>query len=121
MGSYLPLYQPGVAPTLKAGAAITGGQVVEITGEHEVGPAGVDSTAWVGVAGFDAAAGDDVVVYAGGVQRPVASGAVAAGALLECGAAGTVATAATPAHGTVVGVALSAAADGESVDVAFVR
>lgn len=121
MADYLPLFKPGQAVTRQASAAITGGQVVMVSGDGTVAPATADTTAWLGVAAFDAASGDDVNVFSGGVQRPTASGAITAGALVECAAAGEVATAATPAVGTVVGVALSTAADGETVDVAFVR
>lgn len=120
MSDYIPLHL-GEAITRTASAAVTGGQVVVVSGEGTVAPAGATSTAWLGVAAFDAAAGEDVTVHKGGVQRPVASGAVAAGAMVATAATGKVATAATPTVGQLVGVALSAAADGETVDVDFVR
>lgn len=121
MTEYLPKLKPGQAFTRQASAAITGGQVVAVTGNGTVGPAAADSTAWCGVAAFDVASGESVTVYAGGVQRPVASGAIAAGAMVKCAAAGRVATAATPAIGQPVGIALSTAADGQPVDVQFNR
>lgn len=121
MGDYVPLYKPGQAITRQASAAITGGQVVVVTGDGTVGPSAAASAAFVGVAAFDAAVGDQVTVHKGGVQRPVASGAVAAGDIVVTAAAGRVVTNAAPGAGQQVGIALSTAADGESVDVDFVR
>lgn len=121
MAEYLPVYKPGQALTLKASAAITAGQIVEVTGAGTVGPAGADSVKWVGVAAFDAATNDNVTIYAGGVQAPVASGTVTAGDLVVCAADGEVVSDATPATApALVGVALSTATDA-AVRVAFVR
>ena len=104
---YLPIYKPGQAFTLKASAAITGGQLVEVTGVGTVGPAGAASVKVVGIAAFDAAQNDNVTIYAGGVQHALASGAVAAGAVVQAGAAGTVAAGTT----APVGVALTTGTD----------
>ncbi|MDI3331415.1 MAG: DUF2190 family protein [Micrococcus sp.] len=113
MADYLPLFKPGEAVTYQASADITGGQLVEVTGDRTIGPAGADSAKSVGVAGFDAATGDNVTVYSGGIQRPVASGAIAAGDRVGPAAAGRVATAAT----VKIGTALAAAADGEPAQI----
>lgn len=121
MTEYAPLYKPGQEVTRKASAAITGGQVVEITGADTVGPAAATSKKVVGVATFDAAVGELVTVVSGGVQRPVASGAVTAGDLVVTAAAGKVATSAAPAAGTQIGIAHSTAADGEPVEVVWTR
>lgn len=124
MAGYNPLFKPGQAVTLRASAAITGGQLLDVTGNRTVGPAAAGSTAWTGVAGFDAAVGGDVTIFSGGVQRLKASGAVAAGSLVIAGAAGTVAVVvapATPAVGQQVGTALSTAADGALVEVQMAR
>ena len=121
MAEYLPVYNPGQAVPLTASATITGGQLVEVSGVNTVAPAAADSKKWVGVAAFDAASGERVTVFRLGVQRPIASGAVAAGDLVAAAAGGKVATAATPAVGALVGVALTTAADGQSVEVAFTR
>lgn len=121
MAEYLPVVTPGKAYTLKASAAITGRQVVAVTGVGTVGPAGATSAAWVGVAGFDAALNDSVTIYGGGVQELIASGAVTAGDALATGAAGTVATAATPTAAQFVGIALTTAATGAKVRVAMAR
>ena len=40
MAEYLPLYKPGQALTLKASAAITGGQLLAVSGSGTVAPAG---------------------------------------------------------------------------------
>lgn len=122
MAEYLPKFKPGQAITYKASAAITAGQVVAVTGDGTVGPAGATSSAWVGVAAFDAAVGDNVTFYSGGVQRPTASGAVSVGAAVATAAGGKVATSATPTSAQFVGVALTAATDdGDVIDVAFAR
>jgi len=118
MGDYLPKYTPGAAITLAASADITGGQLLEVSGDETVKPAAAASAKWVGYAGYDVSSGDYVTVFSGGIQHPTASGAVAAGDLLVADTGGKVKTAgATPAAGTVVGVALAAAADGDPVTV----
>lgn len=127
---YLPVFKPGQAVTLKASAAITGGQVVAVSGSGTVAPAAAGAAAWTGVAAFDAAVNDNVTVYSGGVQSCTAAGAVTAGDLVVTGAAGRVATLAavtTPTAADVtstraiVGLALTTAADGGKVRVQFDR
>lgn len=122
MAEYVPLHQPGKAITRQASAAITGGQLVIVSGSGTVAPGGAASAAWLGVAGFDAASGDQVTVFTEGVQRLVASGAITAGATVEAAAAGKVAT---HTNGTndvnIVGVALTTAADGALVEVSLLR
>lgn len=115
MADYLPLFNPGTAVTFTASADVTGGRLVEITGDRTVAHAAAASTKVAGVAGFDAAEGELVTVYSGGVQRPIAAGAIAAGDRVAAAADGKVATAET---GTF-GVALAAAADGETAQVRF--
>jgi len=122
MAEYLPIFKPGQAVTLKASAEITGGQVVAVTGSGTVGPAGAASATWVGVAANDAAVNDNVTVYSGGVQHAAASGAITAGDLVVTAASGAVAKAGdTPADGTILGIALTTAADGDDVRVKFER
>jgi predicted RecA/RadA family phage recombinase len=108
MPDYTPLYRPGKDVTYTASAPVTGGQVVEITTDKSVGPAGAASTKYVGVALFDAPAGAPVTVESGGVQRPTASGAIAAGDRVQCAANGLVSTGTT----APIGTAIAAAADG---------
>ena len=114
---YLPIYLPGQRLTLKASAPITAGQLLEVSGDGTVAPAAAGSLKTVGVAGFDAAQNDNVTVYAGGVQKLVAAGAVTAGDQVAAAAAGKAATCTTG----VLGVALSTAADGAPVRVLFNR
>lgn len=121
MADYVPLFKPGQAITRQASAAITGGRMVVVSGNGTVAESAGASAAWVGVAGFDCASGDQVTVYAGGVQRPIASGAITAGDIVVTAAAGRVVTNAAPGAGQQVGVALSTAADGAAVDVMFLR
>jgi len=120
MAEYLPIYRPGQALTLKASAAVTGGQVVEVSGVNTVQESGAASLAVVGVAAFDAALNGDVTIYAGGVQSVLADGAVTAGDTIVSGAAGTVAkladvTTPTAADVTntraILGVALTTGTD----------
>ncbi|MET0887564.1 MAG: capsid cement protein, partial [Mycetocola sp.] len=92
MAEYLPLHLPGKAFTRQASATITGGQLVIVTGSGTVGPGSAATHLWVGVAGFDAVNGDNVTVFAEGVQRLVATGTVTAGQYVEAATGGTVAT-----------------------------
>lgn len=121
MPEYVPLFKPGNAVTRRASADLVGGQVVAVTGSGTVGPAGAASASWVGVVAHDAKSGTDVVIHSGGVQRPVASGAVTAGDAVTTAASGKVVTAAAPTALTFVGVAQTTAADGAPVEIQFVR
>lgn len=123
MAEYLPLHQPGRSFTRQASAAIVAGNVVSVSGSGTVAPAGATDAAWVGVAAFDAANGDNVTVFSGGIQRCVAgTGGVTAGQLVHTGAAGTVVT---HTNGTsdyaVVGLALTTATATNLVEVQFDR
>lgn len=118
MADYTPVFVPGTAVTLQASAAITGGQVVSVTGVSTVGPAPAASAKAIGVAAHDAASGAKVTVHIGKlVHESTAQGAVTAGDLLQVGTvAGSVATAgATPAAGVIIGTALTSAADTAAV------
>ena len=117
MTAYLPLFKPGQAFTCAASAAVTGGQLLEVTGDRIVAPAAADSVKTVGVAAFDAAVGDNVTVYSGGVQRIVASGAIAAGARVAAAAAGKVSATGV----NKIGTALAAAADGALAQIQMDR
>jgi hypothetical protein len=117
MAEYLPVYKPGQAITLPASATITAGQLVEVSGSGTVGPAGAASVKVVGVAAFDAASGDSLTIFAGGVQHAVASGAITAGQVVQAGAAGTVAAGTT----APIGIALTTAADTADVRIQLAR
>lgn len=96
------------AITMTVGAAVTAGQLVEMTANRTVGPAGAGSVKVVGIAlQSGSAVGDKITVATGGVFNVLAAGAITAGAALIAGAAGTVVVSgAAPDARTVVGVAL---------------
>jgi hypothetical protein len=114
VAEYTPVFASGTAPfTLQASAAVTGGRLVEVTGNGTVGPAGAASTKVAGVAAYDAATGAKVGVWplAGVTHKVLGTGAIAAGDNLAAGAAGVVAAIGAGTFGTLVGVADRAAAD----------
>jgi predicted RecA/RadA family phage recombinase len=108
MADHLLKFKPGQAVTFTATTAITGGQVVEVTGNRSVGvPTSAASAKAIGTAGHDVASGDQVIVHLPGpVDTAVAAAAIAAGANVEAATLGKVQTATT---GRVFGIALSAA------------
>ncbi|MER7131250.1 capsid cement protein [Streptosporangium saharense] len=121
MSDYIPVYTPGEAIGVTTSAAVTGGQLVAVSGNGTVAPAGASSAAVIGVAAHDAASGARLTVWARGtVHESTASGAITAGAQLASGAAGTVAALAAASGAVaadinnaraVIGVALTTAAD----------
>lgn len=116
MADYLPKFHDGVAITLTASDTVTGGQLVAVTGDGTVGTAGSDSTAVVGVAGFDVESGDRLTVYRHGVQRLTAADAITAGAPVASAADGQV----SASGSNHIGVALTAASKkGDVIDVAM--
>jgi hypothetical protein len=123
MADYVPLFKPGEAyPLTVATTAVIGGRLVEVNGASTVGPAGAASVKVVGVAAFDAAVGETVTIHRGGVQRLTASTAVAVGDNLAATATGKVGPIGAGTFGQLVGVALTAAAaDGDLIDVVFLR
>lgn len=113
MADYLPKFKPGQSVTYKASEAITGGRLVEITGDRTVAHAGADSAKVIGVAGFDAAIGDDVTVFSGGVQRLTAATVIAAGTAVTAAADGK----ATSGGTNKIGIALEGAVADDVIDV----
>src|ERR1044071_1430576 len=94
MAEDTPVFANGTAPwTLQASATVTGGRLVEVTGNGTVGPAGAASVKVLGVAAFAAASGAKVDVWprAGLPHRVPGPGAISAGDNLAAGAAGVVA------------------------------
>lgn len=116
MAQYLPVFRPGDTVTFEVTTAVTGGHPVQVgAADRSVAPAQAGSATYVGVAGHDAAVGDKVTVEVGKpIHLLVALGAVARGAKVEAAGAGKIRTATT---GTVIGLALTAAADGAPVEV----
>lgn len=122
-GGQNPVYFPGSRVTFAISAAVTAGQMVEVTGNMTVGPAGAASRKVVGMAmQTGSAVGDKIAVQIFGfIARLTASGAIAAGDELNPAAAGAVATLAAAAAATlgdinnarsVIGVALEAISNG---------
>lgn len=101
---------------LVAGANLQKGQVVYISADMTVSPTTASSAAVLGVAMFDAKAGEPVAVECEGLMKLTASAAITAGAKVTSAAGGKVAA------GTenTIGIALSAASkDGDDVIVKF--
>lgn len=117
MGDYSPRFRQGKTLTFRMTTDVVGGQVLLITGDYSAGVGAAGSTKVAGIAGHDAKVGDLVPVESGGVQRPVALGAIAAGDRVAVAANGKVATATDAA--TTIGTALAAAADGVPADIRF--
>ncbi|WP_250029787.1 capsid cement protein [Paractinoplanes maris] len=110
MGAYEPKFLYNDVVTGTASATITGGQVLIVSGNGTVGPAGAAGPAVVGVAAFDAASGERVSYFPRGkVHVSTAAGAITAAARVDAGAAGTVASASAAV--TNIGIALTTAAD----------
>jgi predicted RecA/RadA family phage recombinase len=122
MTDYLPKFKPGEAITRTASAAIVGGRMVVVSGSGTVAESAAANAAWLGVAAHDAAIGDPVTIFKGGVQRPLASAAITAGDIVVTAAAGRVVTNAAPGAGQQVGIALTTQTTaGQPVEVDFLR
>jgi len=90
MGDYVPVAEGPYSYVTSA--AVTGGQLVELTGNNTVQPASVTSQQVVGVAAFDAASGARVTVFdIDKLHETIvsAAGTLAAGNPVKAGAAGT--------------------------------
>jgi hypothetical protein len=116
--SYAPLYLPAFSLPMTASAAITGGQVVAVSGNNTVAPTSAASGAVVGVASNDAASGVQLPIYTVGVHLLTASGSISAGDTVISAAAGAVATIGSDTTDThTIGKALAAATNGNTVPV----
>lgn len=120
MATYSPKFIPGQRWTATTSADVTGGQLLAVSGSGTVGPAAAASIAVVGVAAFDAKNGEVVTVHSPSIGWLTSSGAIAAGAQVVPAASGAVSalaavTTPTPADvtntRTIVGVALTTAAN----------
>lgn len=122
MGAYEPKYLYGDVATGTASATITGGQILAVTGNGTVGPAGTATAAKVvGVAANDVVATERGSYFPRGkIHVSTASGGITAGDQVTAGAAGTVATEAAASTDVaadinnareILGVALTTAAD----------
>ncbi|RFZ11191.1 hypothetical protein DSM43518_02031 [Mycobacterium marinum] len=113
MAEHIPHYFPGDRLPRTTSAAVTGGQVLIVSGNDTVAPIAAPNEAWLGVAAHDADNGATVVVYTEGVHEVPASGAIAAGKPVIGATGGAVAafTNATDEPEEIIGTALSAAAN----------
>jgi hypothetical protein len=94
-----------------ASATVTADQLLEVTGDGTVGPAGAASAAVVGLALAGASSGAAVRMLCFGPVLSIAStGAITAGAKVVAGAAGVVATVGANTFEKIVGTALTTAA-----------
>jgi hypothetical protein len=116
VADYTPVYTGGAVPfTATTSAIVTGGRVLEVSGNGTVAHAGAGSLVSVGVAAHDAASGAKVTVWplSNCVHELSAPGAITAAAGIITAAAGEVATAAVAtaaAAGTLIGIAATTAA-----------
>lgn len=113
MADYAPKYLYADQVTATASATISGGQVLTVTGNGTVGPAGADSAAVIGVAAMDAASGARLSYFPRGkVHITTTAGAVTAGATVRAAANGTVDDTGT----NVIGIFLTTAASGAKAE-----
>ncbi len=118
MPNYLPKVDTKSTLTRTVSADVIGGRVVEVSGSKTVAHTGADSAKHVGVAMSDAKSGQPVSVSLDVVQRPVASGAIAAGVKVYTAANGFVSATGTT---NPIGIALETVADGAQVEVQMNR
>lgn len=114
MSDYIPMYEPAHRLSLPVSAAVTGGQVLVISGNRTVAPSSAASGAWIGIAAHDqATVGGLVTILRPGVHDLAASGSIAAGARVCAAAAGAVADFASGTDfSQVLGKAISPASGG---------
>jgi predicted RecA/RadA family phage recombinase len=116
MADYQPKFLPGREVTYTASADVKGGRVVVITGDEMVAHSAGPSTKSPGVAMYDAAAGEKVVVMSHAIHRLIASGDINPGDSVASAADGKVAVAAPGA--ARLGLATAGADDG---DIALIK
>lgn len=113
MADYTPVYENGSLPfTMTASAAVTGGQVVIVSGVGTVAPSSAASGVVAGVAAQDAAINARVAVWPipGLVHETPATAGLTAGNSLVSAASGGIdalALATAAAAGTLIGTALN--------------
>lgn len=111
MPEFNAVYKSGDAIPRVTSAAVTGGQVLVVSGANTVAPSSTPSSAVIGVAAFDAASGDTVTVMSDGVYKLGASGSISAGNAVTGATAGAVAAHSGTNYSTIIGVALDDSAD----------
>jgi hypothetical protein len=118
MSEYVPVRVDcdSIPMVVASGQSVTGGQLVMVTSASTIQPTSGASVGFLGVAGYDGAAGDLVTVYCEGEHESTASGTVTAGNLLEPAAAGAIAAHTLGTNdANSVGVALTSATNGNKV------
>lgn len=126
MSDYSPKYLPGDTITATTSGVVTGGQQLVVSGDGTVAAASGSSAAWVGTALSDAASGAYVTMTGRGpVHVSAASGSITAGNQLVTAASGKVSALAAATGNaaadinsarSVIGVALTTAADTANVE-----
>lgn len=111
MPEFNAVYKSGDAIPRVTSAAVTGGQVVIVSGSNTVAPSSAASASVIGVAAFDAASGETVTVISDGVYNLGATGSISAGNKVTGSTAGTVAAHSGTNYSTIIGTALADAAD----------
>ena len=129
MGDYTPVYVPSKVGTMTVSTAVSGGDILVVTGSGTVGKnAGANAMNYIGVAASDQPVNGRVSVYMRGlVHESIAEGAVTAGdQLVSSGAAGRQVKTLPPLGGapgqadvnaarSIMGAALTTAADNQKV------
>lgn len=122
MPDYVEVFKAGDDVTFTAGAAITGGQLLAVTGVNIVAPTSGATDAWIAVAVQDAVTGSLVGTTAGGVQELTCATGVTAGQTVVPAAGGAVAPlGAGTNYAQVVGLALTTAVAGAKARVKLAR
>lgn len=103
---------------MKASSNVMKGQVVEISGDMTVAPTSAASKKVIGVAMFDAKAGEEIAVETEGLFKMKASAAITAGSQIESAADGAVATAGSTVT-KIIGIAINTAVKDSDVFVKF--
>lgn len=129
MSDYTPRFTPGQVITMTTSGAVTGGDILVVSGNGTVAKAStLANISYVGVAGHDAASGAKVAVHTcSPVHKSIADGAITAGDLITstntanrqvktlAAAGAAYVQAEANASRAVIGVALTTAADNATV------
>lgn len=118
MSDFTPIIPGPFGFTSTASATITGGQLLEVTGDNTVGPAAAGSQKVVGQAAHDAASGARLTVHGRGpITTATAAATTTAGNPLKAAASGQVTPLTVDTDNDLlrVGVALAGAAAAATV------
>jgi Uncharacterized conserved protein (DUF2190) len=113
---YTPIHVPGVAITLQAAGPIEPGDPVQVAGSGTIERADAGTDSYVGIAGHSAPIGGLVAVFCGKLvhEGPAENDITAGNPVATSGTEGyQVTEAADPLDPSVIGLALTSAADAE--------